>query len=97
MHPKEILWIYIVLLVIGGVIGFVKAKSSISLIMSAVFAAALSLCATGIITISWLPDALLSALLIVFAIRLAKTKMIMPAGLMLVITILALTLRHIRI
>ena len=97
MHPKEILWIYIVLLVIGGVIGFVKAKSSISLVMSAAFAAALSLCATGIITLEWLPDALLAALLIVFAMRLGKTKKLMPAGLMLIITILALTLRHVKI
>ena len=95
MNPKTILWIYIVLLVIGGIIGFVKAKSSISLIMSAAFAAALSLCAVGIITPHWAPEVLLAALLLVFAMRLAKTKKFMPAGLMLILTILALALRHI--
>jgi uncharacterized membrane protein (UPF0136 family) len=94
MHPKEILWIYIVLLVIGGLIGFFKAQSKVSLIMSVAFAVALSLCAIGIIPQPIVPDILLAALLLVFAIRLGKTKKFMPAGLMLVITILALALRH---
>src|SRR5437667_17421 len=44
-----LLWIYIVLLVIGGLIGFLKAKSRVSLIMSVAFASALSCCALGII------------------------------------------------
>lgn len=95
MNPKLILWIYIVLVVIGGIIGFVKAKSSISLIMSAGFAAALALCAVGIITPLWVPEVLLAVLLVVFAMRLAKTKKFMPAGLMLILTVLAFALRHV--
>lgn len=94
MNPKLILWIYIVLVVIGGIIGFVKAKSSISLVTSAAFAAALALCAVGIITPPWVPEVLLAVLLIVFAMRLAKTKKFMPAGLMLILTVLAFALRH---
>jgi uncharacterized membrane protein (UPF0136 family) len=94
MNPKQILWIYIVLLVIGGLIGFFKAKSQMSLIMSVVFAAALSLCAAGIIFQAYVADILLAALLVVFGMRLGKTKKFMPAGLMLVITIAALALRH---
>jgi uncharacterized membrane protein (UPF0136 family) len=94
MHPNTILWIYIVLLVIGGLIGFLKAKSQVSLIMSVSFAAALSLCATGIIFQRYVADILLALLLIVFAMRLAKTKKFMPAGMMLVVTILALALRN---
>jgi len=35
-------------------------------------------------------------LLVVFAMRLAKTKKFMPAGMMLTLTIAALALRHIR-
>src|SRR6266704_3539615 len=98
MSPNKILWIYIVLLVIGGLIGFLKAKSKVSLIMSVAFAAALSLCAAGIIAQPYyMADLLLTALLIVFAMRLVKTKKFMPAGLMLVMTILALALRHFRI
>jgi uncharacterized membrane protein (UPF0136 family) len=96
MNPHTVLWIYIVLLVIGGLIGFLKAKSQVSLIMSVAFAAALSLCAAGIIFQPYVADLLLAALLVVFAMRLTKTKKFMPAGLMLVITIVVLALRHIR-
>lgn len=99
MNPHTVLWIYIVLLVIGGLIGFLKAKSRVSLIMSVAFAAALSLCAAGIIfqLQPYVADVLLAALLVVFGMRLAKTKKFMPAGLMLAVTILALALRHIRL
>jgi len=92
MNPNKILWIYIVLLLIGGLIGFLKAKSEVSLIMSVAFAVALSFCAAGIIFKDYVADILLGALLIVFAIRLAKTKKFMPSGLMFVITLLTLVL-----
>jgi uncharacterized membrane protein (UPF0136 family) len=36
----------------------------------------------------------MAALLVVFAIRLTKTKKFMPSGLMLVITMATLALRH---
>jgi uncharacterized membrane protein (UPF0136 family) len=97
MNPNKVLWIYIVLLVVGGMVGFVKAKSKVSLVMSAAFAAALSLCAAGIIFQPYVADILLAALLVVFAMRLGKTKKFMPAGLMLVITLGALALRHFRL
>jgi uncharacterized membrane protein (UPF0136 family) len=42
-----------------------------------------------------LVNVILAALLVVFAVRLAKTKKFMPSGLMLVLTILALALRNI--
>jgi len=96
MNPHTLLWIYIVLLVIGGLIGFFKAKSEVSLIMSVGFAAGLSLCAAGVIFQPYVADILLAALLVVFAMRLAKTKKFMPAGLMLVITLLVLVLRHLQ-
>jgi uncharacterized membrane protein (UPF0136 family) len=96
MTPSKVLWVYIVLLVIGGLIGYLKAKSKVSLIMSVAFAAALSLCAAGIIFKDYMADILLAALLVVFGLRLARTKKFMPAGLMLGVTILALALRHIR-
>ncbi len=96
MSPNKILWIYIILLVIGGLIGFLKGKSKISLIMSVAFAAALSLCAAGIIFKPYVADILLVALLVVFGMRLVKTKKFMPAGMMLIITIIALALRQAR-
>ena len=97
MNQTKILWIYIVLLVIGGLIGFFKGKSRVSLIMSVSFAAALSLCAAQIIFRAYVADILLAVLLVVFGLRLAKTKKFMPSGLMLVITLAALALRNIRL
>lgn len=94
-YANLVLWIYIVLLVVGGLIGFLKAKSRVSLIMSVVFAALLSLCAAGIVFQYYVADILLAALLVVFGMRLAKTKKFMPAGMMLVVTLIALALRHI--
>jgi uncharacterized membrane protein (UPF0136 family) len=92
-----ILWVYIVLLLIGGLIGFWKGKSRISLIMSASFAAVLVLCALDIIFKPYVADILMAVLLVVFAIRLTKTKKFMPAGLMLVVTVAVLLVRNIKL
>jgi len=92
----KVLWIYIVLLVVGGLIGFLKAKSKVSLIMSVSFAALLVLCALRIVFQPYVADILLAALLIVFAMRLGKTKKFMPSGMMLVVTLAALVLRHVK-
>ena len=100
ISPNLVLWIYIVLLLVGGLIGFLKANSKVSLIMSAVFAALLILTAVkGILDAAFarnLANILMAALLVVFAMRLAKTKKFMPSGLMLVVTIAALALRNIK-
>ena len=98
MHPSTVLWIYIVLLLAGGLIGFLKAGSRVSLITSAVAAALLVLTAIpglfGPALARGLADAIMAVLLVVFAIRLSKTKKFIPSGLMLVITALALAFRH---
>ena len=98
MHnfANTVLWVYIVLLVVGGLIGYFKAKSQVSLIMSAAFAALLALCAVHVFTYPYVAEVLLAALLVVFAIRLTKTKKFMPSGLMLVLTLVALVLRQMR-
>jgi len=92
MRPNVVLWVYIGLLIIGGLIGYFKAKSPVSLIMSLAFAIGLALCAAGIIARVAVADALLGALLLVFIMRLAKTRRFMPAGLMLALTATALAL-----
>jgi len=96
----KVLWIYIVLLLVGGLIGFLKAKSKVSLITSAVFAALLILTTLrGVFQPGFalgLANITLVVLLVVFAVRLAKTKKFMPSGLMLVATTIALALWNIR-
>jgi len=96
---NKVLWAYIVLLLVGGLIGFFKAKSKVSLITSAVFAAILVLAILpGVFQPAFarnLVNVILALLLVAFAIRLAKTKKFMPSGLMLVVTIAALALRNI--
>jgi uncharacterized membrane protein (UPF0136 family) len=94
MTPIAILWIYIVLLVAGGVVGFVKAQSKMSLVTSLSFAALLVLCAVRIIPDPRVADIILVVLLIFFGMRVIKTKKFMPMGLMTLSTILALALRH---
>lgn len=101
MHdfPTKVLWVYIVLLLAGGLIGFFKAKSKVSLIMAVVFAALLA--ATTLRSVFQpafardLANVVLFVLVVVFAIRLAKTRKFMPGGLILVLTIVTLVLRNI--
>ncbi len=86
-----ILWIYIGFLVVAGLLGYWLGKSKISLIMSVLFAIALSLCAVSVLP--WPVGAvLLALLLIVFFARLRKTKKFIPAGLMLALTVVTLIL-----
>jgi len=98
MNDTTVLWIYIALLVVGGLIGFLKGKSKISLNMSIGFAAALAVCnINGLLDAKLartVADVLMVVLLVVFGMRLMKTKKFMPAGMMLVITLAALILRH---
>jgi uncharacterized membrane protein (UPF0136 family) len=96
MNPTTILWIYIVLLVIGGLIGFLKAGSKVSLITAVTAAALLSLCAARVIFQYYVADIILAGLLVLFGWRLAEKKKFMPNGLMLVLTLAALALRNIR-
>ena len=95
-----VLWVYIVLLLVGGLIGFFKGKSKVSLITSAVFAALLVMTTLpGVFQPAFargLANIILVVLLLVFAVRLAKTKKFMPSGLMLVATIAVLALRNLK-
>ena len=95
MDTTIVLWIYIALLVAGGIMGYVKGKSPVSLVMSLAFAAPLALIAMGKLRVAHLEDILLVALVIVFGMRLAKTKKFMPGGLMLALTAVVLVLHHV--
>jgi uncharacterized membrane protein (UPF0136 family) len=89
-----VLWIYIVLLFVGGLIGFLKAGSKASLITSASFAGVLILCNLGLIFQAHVADIALVVLLIFFTYRLTQSKKFMPSGMMAVVTLVALVLRR---
>ena len=92
----EILWIYIVLLFLGGLMGFLKAGSKMSLIMASAFAVLLILCNINIITgPRHIVDFILLFLLLFFAFRLTKSKKFMPNGLMSILTLATLVLLHV--
>jgi uncharacterized membrane protein (UPF0136 family) len=80
----------------GGVMGFLKAKSKISLISSSAFALLLVPCALQIFP-EMAANGILGSLVLVFGIRLAKTKKWMPSGMMLIVTALILVLRFLKI
>ncbi|MBX9691960.1 MAG: TMEM14 family protein [Cyanobacteria bacterium] len=79
-----------VLMLAGGVIGFVKAQSRPSLISGVVSAILLGACAfmyTSNQQAALIAGAVIFAMLeAVFAIRLAKTRKFMPSGMMLIMT-----------
>jgi uncharacterized membrane protein (UPF0136 family) len=84
-----VLWVYIAFLELGGVMGFVKAKSKASLIASTAFALPLVLCALGVIPFKyhlWI----LAFLVVFFGMRFAKSKKMMPNGMMATATLVAL-------
>jgi uncharacterized membrane protein (UPF0136 family) len=88
-----ILPVYLVLLLVGGLMGYLKAGSKVSLITSAAFAVALVVAGyAGLAHGAQVVLALLLILLVVFALRLVKTRKFMPAGLMVLLTAAALML-----
>ena len=77
-------------------IGFFKGKSQASLIASVVSAVILILCALNLIFKPYVADLVIVALVVVFTMRLAKTKKFMPSGLMLIASLVTLILRNVR-
>jgi uncharacterized membrane protein (UPF0136 family) len=77
---------YAVLLGVGGVIGYVKAGSRVSLIAGLVSAALTLVCLVVMGHSRWVGAALAGplavALAVVFGLRMRKTRKFMPAGLL---------------
>jgi len=90
--PIIVLWVYIVLLVAGGLVGFVKAGSKASLIASSAFALPLVLAALDIVP-ALVAEAVLGILLVFMGMKFAKSKKFMPSGLMAILSLVALALR----
>src|SRR6187399_921168 len=89
MTWQLIVWIYVVLLVVGGFVGFLKAGSKVSLIASVASAIPLALTAAGVLPFPVAP-VVLGLLVVQFIIRLAKTKRFMPSGMLLLVTLATL-------
>ena len=85
---------YGVLAIVGGIIGYVQAKSKASLISGII--SGLLLIIAGVMQLQGqglgliLAIVVTIALIIVFALRLAKTRKFMPAGLMTALGVAAL-------
>ena len=95
MHTAStIVYIYAALVILGGLFGFLKAKSLPSLIMGGV--GGLALIAAGVALghgLAWgLPLALVLSvgLLVFFSLRYARTRAFMPGGLMAILSLLTL-------
>lgn len=90
---QAILGVYLTLLVAGGLVGWLKAGSKVSLITAVVSAAALAVCGFGPVPGGprWVTG-IQVLLLGVFVARWLKTRKFMPAGLLVVVTALALGL-----
>ncbi|MDJ0581361.1 TMEM14 family protein [Crocosphaera sp.] len=88
--------IYGILLLVGGIFGYIKAKSKPSLISG--FISGLLLLISGVLQWQQISVGLILAqiltlvLAIVFAIRLWKTRKFMPAGLMLMVSVATLVI-----
>ena len=92
MNSSLVLWTYIGLLMVGGLLGYFQAGSKVSLIMALVFAVLLTLCATKQLRVPYLTEVLFLLLLAVFVMRWVKTGKFMPAGMMVIVTLAALAL-----
>jgi uncharacterized membrane protein (UPF0136 family) len=87
---------YGILAIIGGIIGYIQARSKVSLISGVI--SGLLLVIAGFFRLQgqgWaaiLADVVTAVLVVVFAIRLAKTRKFMPAGLMTILGIVTLVI-----
>jgi uncharacterized membrane protein (UPF0136 family) len=87
---------YGILAIVGGVMGYAQAQSKASLLSGSI--SGLLLLVGGVMQLQgqvWgliLAAIVTAVLVIVFAIRLAKTRKFMPAGLMIIVGLLSLGL-----
>jgi uncharacterized membrane protein (UPF0136 family) len=86
-----ILWVYVALLMAGGLMGFLKAKSKASLIASTLCAIPLAIVALGVTPIK-AGYAFLFVIEVMFVVRFKKSGKFMPSGMMLLLTSIALSL-----
>lgn len=88
---NTLVWIYTALLLVGGLVGWLKAGSKVSIIMSVLFAIPLALVGLGQLPLL-AAEVAIGLLFVVFAVRYAKTKKVMPAGMMAMVSLATVAL-----
>ena len=90
------IWVYGVLMILGGIIGFVKVHSKASLLSGVGLGLGLLASGYGVwggSANSLVVAAVIAALLLVlFAIRFAKTRRFMPAGVLAILSLAAVVI-----
>lgn len=84
------LWVYVGLLVAGGLLGFIKAGSKASLVASLVSAVPLVLVVLKVLPLI-AGQVVMGLLIAVFAVRWSKTRRAMPGAPMILLTLATLT------
>ncbi|MBI5774490.1 MAG: hypothetical protein HZA89_12190 [Verrucomicrobia bacterium] len=94
MTTNVALWIYLALMVAGGLMGFLKAGSKASLIASVAFAVPLALAALGVFggASALVARCVVGFLLVFFGAKFAKGRKFMPAGMMTILSAVTLVL-----
>ncbi|HMO63765.1 MAG TPA: TMEM14 family protein [Verrucomicrobiota bacterium] len=96
MTPKEILLlVFAAVLLAGGMMGWIKARSVPSVMSAAVFALVFVLIATDALTLPWLAETTLALLAVLMGVRWAKSKKFMPAGLIAVLAAVVFVLQFV--
>ncbi len=88
---NTVIWIYTALMVAGGLVGWLKAGSKVSIIMAVLFAIPLALVALGHLPLL-VAQVDIGMLFVVFSVRYAKTKKVMPSAVMSVLSIVTVGL-----
>ena len=85
MNVSVALWGYLFLLLAGGLVGFLKARSRASLVASVTCAVPMGMVASGWLPL-WVARVELGFLVVFFGIRWAKTGKPMPGAPMILLT-----------
>jgi uncharacterized membrane protein (UPF0136 family) len=87
------IWVYGVIMILGGIMGFVKVGSKASLLSGVGMGLALLASGFGVWHGSYdsivVAEVIAALLLVLFAIRFAKTRRFMPVGILAILSLVA--------